>query len=225
MAQKINPLFFRLGKFNNTWQTKAFFKKDKDYSKFVVQDILCRKMIAKDYSKAEISKVLISHTNIGDINVNIVVGRTSQIIGKQGELIVILKRKICKIFEIKEANLILNVSEEKHPDLSANILATKAAKQIEDRAAFKRVMKNILDLAMRAGAKGVKVKMSGRLGGAEIARSVETTRGSIPLLTLRAKIDYAVAEAITVYGVIGIKVTLLMKDFPVTSSKPSKSAS
>lgn len=208
MAQKINPIFFRIGKFNNTWDTKAFFKNKTDYGDFVVKDIKCRKMLLRDYRSAQISKIFISNPNKLDINVNIYVYKTSSIVGKQGDLIEKLKTKICNIFGIKSKNLILNISEEKRPDMSANILATKAAQQIEERASFKRVMKNVADLAMKSGCKGVKVQMSGRLAGAEIARSVSNTRGSIPLHTLRAKIDYALQEANTVYGVIGIKVTI-----------------
>ena len=113
------------------------------------------------------------------------------------------------IFNIAVSELVLNITEEKKPDICANILANRAARQLEDRASFKKVMKMVVDTAMKAGARGAKVIMSGRLAGAEIARSEVLTRGSIPLHTLKAKIDYALGEAVTVYGVIGVKVIIL----------------
>ena len=210
MAQKINPIFFRKNKYNNLSLTKAFFHKREDYSNFVIRDIKCRNMISKEYRSAQISKILISHTSQGSINLSIFVAKTSAIIGKQGELVEKLKKKVCKTFDIAITNLVLNIIEEKKPDISANILATKAAEQIEGRASFKRVMKGVIDLAVKNGVKGVKMEVSGRLGGAEIARTVVVTKGSVPRHTISAKIDYSCLHARTIYGIIGIKMTVCL---------------
>ena len=200
MGQKVNPTGFRLGvskKQNANWYAKG-----KDFSKYLIEDLKVRKHLATKLKNSSISKIELERT-ADTFVVNIHTARPGIIIGKRGEEIENLKKAVEKIVK-KPAQI--NIKEVKKPDLDAQILAEGVAQQLERRVMFRRAMKRTVQSALRQSAKGVRIEVSGRLNGAEIARTEWYREGRVPLHTLRADIDYGTAEALTTYGIIGVKV-------------------
>jgi small subunit ribosomal protein S3 len=201
MGQKVNPHGLRLG-INQDWNAKWYSDK-KDFSKNLKEDYDIRKHIKIKYYKASISKITIER-NAAKIIVSIHTSRPGVLIGKAGAGIETMKKEVEGLISGKSINF--NIIEVKRPDTDATIIAESIAAQLEQRIFFRRAMKQAMQRAMRAGAKGIKTMVGGRLDGAEIARSEHYHEGSIPLQTLRADIDYGVASAHTTFGVIGVKV-------------------
>ena len=200
MGLKVNPHGFRLGvsrKQNANWYAKG-----KDFSNNLIQDLKVREHLAKKLKNSSISKVELERTAETFV-VNIHTARPGIIIGKRGEEIENLKKSIEKIVK---GTAQINIKEVRKPDLDAKILAEGVAQQLEKRVMFRRAMKRTVQSALRQSAKGVRIEVSGRLNGAEIARTEWYREGRVPLHTLRADIDYGTAEALTTYGIIGVKV-------------------
>ena len=201
MGQKVNPLGLRLG-INRTWDSKWY--SDNKYSIFLETDLKIRKYIDSELKKAGLSKVIIERSS-KKIIISIHASRPGIIIGKKGSDIEKLKKKLS---ELTESEINLNIVEAKKPELDAKVVADNIAMQIENRAATKRVMKRAVQSALKLGAQGIRVCVSGRIGGAEIARVEWFKEGRVPLHTLRANIDYAISTAKTTYGTCGVKVWL-----------------
>ena len=200
MGQKVNPIGIRLGisrDHNAVW----FAEKDK-YREILFNDFQVREFLKKELDNAFVSKIHIERP-AQSAKVTIHTARPGMIIGKRGEDIDRLREKLTQIMNVPVS---LNIQEIRKPDLDAQLVAANIALQLEKRAMFRRVMKRAAQNTMRQGALGVKIKVSGRLGGAEIARSEWHKEGRVPLHTLRADVDYGLAEAKTTYGIIGVKV-------------------
>ena len=202
MGQKVHPTGFRLGVVK-TWSSRWYAAKN--YANFVCEDVAIRKYIAKKFSAAGVAKVDIERA-AKNLKVNIYSNRPGIIIGKKGAGAEALKDELVKICKISSAEPTLNVYEVKKPDTDAQIVADSIRQQLERRVSFRRAMKKSIASAIKAGAKGIKVQCSGRLGGADMSRVERYHEGRVPLHTLRADIDYGTAEALTTYGLIGIKV-------------------
>jgi len=200
MGQKINPICFRLG-VNKSWDSNWYAKKS-DYSRFLHEDIQIRSHILKNNKNAAISKVIVERPAKKAI-VTIQTARPGVLIGKKGNDIEKIKESLKKIIK---SDLSLNIVEIKKPETNAALIAQNIAQQIEKRVSHKRAMKKAIQSALRYGTKGIRITCSGRLMGAEIARSEWYREGRVPLHTIRANVDYSVYEANTAYGVIGIKV-------------------
>ncbi len=200
MGQKVNPHGLRVGIIKD-WDSQWFVDK-KDFAANIKEDNEIRKVLKKKYYQASISKIAIEKAAT-KITITIFTARPGVLIGKQGSEIEIIKKTVAKICKGKQISI--NISEVKKPDADAQLIAEGIATQLEKRVSFRRAMKQAIGRSMRSGIKGVKVMVSGRLDGAEIARSEGYHEGSIPLQTLRADIDYGFAEAHTTFGVIGIK--------------------
>ena len=200
MGQKVNPHGLRVGIIKD-WDTQWFAKK-KDFAGFVKEDYDIRTALKKKYFQAAISKIVIERA-AQKVTITIFTARPGVLIGKQGSEIEIIKKTVAKI--CKDKQISINISEVKKPDADAQLVAEGISGQLEKRVSFRRAMKQAIGRSMRSGIKGVKVMVSGRLDGAEIARSESYHEGSIPLQTLRADIEYGLAEAHTTFGVIGIK--------------------
>ena len=199
MGQKVNPNGLRLG-INKTWSSRWYSKTD--YAKLLHEDLEIKKYIQKKLASASISKVIIERA-AKKLRLTIYSSRPGIIIGKKGADIESLKNKL---MEMSKLEVYLDIKEVRKPEVEAKLVAENIASQLEKRISFRRAMKKAVQSAMRLGAKGVKVVCSGRLGGAEIARTEKYHLGSVPLHTLRSDIDYATAEAETTYGICGIKV-------------------
>lgn len=199
MGQKTHPIGFRLGVIN-TWDSNWY--DEKDFSKKLQEDLLIRGYLRKRLEKAGVAKVAIERT-LKKITLTIHTSRPGFVIGKSGKEITQLESEIKKI---TNKDVKINVFEIKKPELSARLVAENIANQIANRVSFRRAMKSAITSSMRMGAEGIKVMCSGRLGGAEIARTEQYKEGRIPLQTLRADIDYASLPAQTIYGKIGVKV-------------------
>ncbi|WP_367606521.1 30S ribosomal protein S3 [Legionella sp. W05-934-2] len=199
MGQKVNPIGIRLGiikKWNSTWYA------NKKYAELLNEDVNLRKFLKKKLYSAAISKIEIDRpANTAIIKIR--TARPGVIIGKKGGGIETLRAEISKRLGIP---VHLNIDEVKKPELDATLAAEGIAQQLEQRVMFRRAMKRAVNTAMKSGAKGVKICVSGRLGGAEIARSEWYREGRVPLHTFRADVDYGTAEAKTTYGIIGVKV-------------------
>ena len=200
MGQKVNPHGMRLG-INKDWDSK-WYANNADFSKFLEKDIKIRKFIEKKLNAAGISKVEIERNNKRS-EVIIHTSKPGIIIGRGGEEIEKLKKELSQLVD---ENIQISIADVKKPDVDANLVAASIASQIENRASFRMAQKRAIRNAMKSGVKGIKTLVSGRLNGADIARSEGYTEGTIPLHTLRADIDYATAEADTTYGEIGVKV-------------------
>lgn len=201
MGQKVNPKGFRVGVIKD-WDSKWFADK-KDFSDLLVEDYNIRKIVKKEVYDAGIADIEIERA-VNNLKVTVFAGKPGMVIGKGGAGVEELKKKLEKAAPGKR--IIINVEEIKYQDLSAQLVAENIASQLENRVAFRRAMKQSMQRTMRAGAKGIKIMVSGRLGGADMARSEGYSEGTIPLQTLRANIDYGFAEADTEYGKIGCKV-------------------
>ena len=216
MGQKVNPYGIRLG-INKTWSSRWFSKSD--YTKLLHQDLRIKNYLEKKLKNASISKINIERA-AKKLRLSIYSSRPGIIIGKKGADIETLKNDLSKMSNLE---VFLDIKEVRKPEVEAKLVAENIASQLEKRISFRRAMKKAVQSAMRLGAKGVKVVCSGRLGGAEIARTEKYHEGSVPLHTLRGDIDYATAEAETTYGICGIKVwinkgEILLKD-PYASEK------
>lgn len=199
MGQKVNPHGLRVG-IIKAWDSKWYA--DKDYEKFLLEDIKIREFIKDKLFSTGISRVEIERA-ANRTRVTIHTAKPGMVIGRGGANIETLKNAVKKF---TSSQIDINIQEVKQPDMDAVLVAENIASQLERRIAFRRAMKQSVTRTMRIGAKGIKVQVSGRLGGAEIARSEGYREGSIPLHTLRADIDYGTAEAHTTYGRIGVKV-------------------
>ena len=201
MGQKVNPHGLRVGVISN-WDTQWYADK-KSFATYIKQDNDIRTILKKKYYNAAISKITIE-TATDSIKVNLFCGRPGIAIGKEAAGIAEMKKTVEKIAVGKAVNI--NVHEVKKVDIDAQLAAENIADQLEKRIQFRRAMRQVMMRATKAGAKGIKIMVSGRLDGAEIARSEHYSEGSIPLQTLRADIDYGFATAHTTYGAIGVKV-------------------
>ena len=199
MGQKVNPNGIRLG-INRTWSSRWF--SGTEYSSLLHQDLEIKKYVEKTLKNASISKVNIERA-AKKLRIAIYSSRPGIIIGKKGADIETLKKKLSQMSNLE---VFLDIKEVRKPEVEAKLVAENIANQLEKRISFRRAMKKAVQSSMRLGAKGVKVVCSGRLGGAEIARTEKYHEGSVPLHTLRSDIDYATAEAETTYGICGIKV-------------------
>ena len=201
MGQKVNPHGMRVGVIKG-WSSQWFADK-KDFGKMLKEDSVIREFLKKKYYSAAVSSITIERSE-GKIAVSIATARPGVLIGKGGANVEVIKNEIAKL---SQGNAVtLNIVEVKKPDMDAQLVAESIAAQLEKRVSFRRAVRQNMGRAMRAGAKGIKAMVSGRLDGAEIARSEHYHEGSIPLHTLRADIDYGFAEAHTTFGVIGVKV-------------------
>ena len=199
MGQKVNPIGFRLG-VNKDWESKWYA--GKDYAKVLNKDIQIREYLETKLKDAAVASIIIERKK-NRIDVNINTAKPGVIIGKGGEDIEKLRKEIKKLVG---EDVYVNIVEVKNPDLNAKLVAQSIASQIEARAPFRSAQKRAIRNTMKAGAKGIKTSVSGRLGGAEMARTEGYTEGTVPLHTIRADVDYATAEADTTYGKIGVKV-------------------
>lgn len=201
MGQKVDPNGLRTGIIRN-WNSKWYADK-KHFADNIVEDNKIRKFIKKKYYETAISKITVERA-ADKLVVGIYTARPAVLIGKAGAGVEGIKKEVEKLVEGGK-KVSINIMEVKHPDADAQLVAENIAKQLEQRSSFRRSMKQAMSKAMKAGAKGVKTMVSGRLDGAEIARQEQYHEGSIPLQTLRADIDYGVATANTTFGAIGVK--------------------
>lgn len=201
MGQKVCPIGLRLG-ITKTWDSKWFAEKRR-YSDLLHEDIKIRNLIKKEFYQAAISKIELERAASERVRIIINSARPGMIIGRKGQEIEGLRQKLAKM---TGKDIYLDIREVKRPEIDAQLVAENVALQLQRRIAFRRAMKRAISSAMRLGALGIKIMVSGRLGGAEIARKEWYREGRVPLTTLRADIDYGLAEAKTTYGIIGIKV-------------------
>ena len=218
MGQKVNPIGIRLGitkPYSSVWYASTA-----NFPANIKSDSAVRKYLFEELKNASVSKIVIDRP-AKSIRVTIHTARPGIVIGKKGEDVEKLRKKIAEIAGVPAQ---VNISEVRKPDLDAKLVADSIASQLERRVMFRRAMKKAIQNAMRVGAKGIKVEVSGRLGGAEIARSEWLREGRVPLHTLRADIDYAISEAVTTYGVIGVKVWIfkgeVLGNLPLTQEEP-----
>ena len=199
MGQKVHPYGFRLG-YIKDWHSNWYAKDN--YGEILAEDLKIRKYIEKNLSNASIAKTEISRTS-DQVKVTVYSAKPGIAIGKKGAGIEKIRNDLKKI---TKGTLFFNIAEVKRPDAEAKLIAENIAAQLEKRVAFRRAMKKVMTSAFRSGVKGIKVKCSGRLGGAEMARTEGYSERKVPLHTLRADIDYNTAEASTTFGIIGVKV-------------------
>lgn len=199
MGQKVNPIGLRLN-IVRTWE--SIWYADKDYSKYLIEDQKIRKFLKKRLYHAGISKMQIARTG-EKVRIKMHVARPGIVIGKKGSEIENLKKELDKF---TGRDCLIDIQEVRRPEADAQLVAENVALQLERRIAFRRAMKKSVNVALKFGAKGIKIACSGRLGGAEMARREWFREGRVPLHTLRADVDYGVAKANTTYGIIGVKV-------------------
>lgn len=221
MGQKVNPIGLRLG-INRNWESR-WFPDFKSAAANLGEDYKIRTYLKKELYYAGVANIIIERT-VKRLRVTIVAARPGIIIGKKGADIEKLKNNLQKLIG---KSISVNIKEEKKANISSQLVAENVATQLERRIAFRRAMKKVMQNAQRSGAKGIKVSVSGRLGGAEMARTEWYLEGRVPLHTLRAKIDYGFAEAHTQYGIIGIKVWIfkgevLTKGVPIEVADDKK---
>ena len=221
MGQKVNPIGFRVG-INRDWDS-VWFAKKQNYGKFLIEDYKIREYIKKNIVNSGVSQIIIERTNKKCI-ISIHTSRPGFVIGKKGSDVDKIKKNLSKI---SSTEVSLNIKEIKKPELNAYLVAENIAQQLVKRIAYRRAMKRAMQSALRLGAKGIRVCVSGRLAGNEIARSEWLREGSVPLHTLRADVDYAEAEALTTYGIIGVKVWIYKGDVLIrdVNKKEKKDAS
>jgi len=198
MGQKVNPIGFRLG-ITRTWDSRWFSKRD--YSKLLHEDIKLREYIKQKLFGAGIARIEIERA-ANKVKINVHTARPGIVIGKKGSGVETLKADVQRL---SKNEVFLNIVEVKKPEANATLIAENVAAQLEKRVAFRRAMKKCMTAAFKQGIKGIKIRVSGRLGGAEIASTERYSEDSVPLHTLRANIDYGTAEARTTYGIIGVK--------------------
>lgn len=213
MGQKVNPHGLRVGIIKD-WDTKWYA--EKDFADYLVEDVKIRKFIKKKLYAAGVSKIGIERT-AGRVKISVYTAKPGIVIGKNGQAIEELKGQIQKMTTQK---VFVNIEEIKRPETDAQLVAENIALQLENRVTFRRAMKQAMSRTMKFGAKGIKTAVSGRLGGADIARTESYHEGTIPLQTLRADIDYGFAEADTTYGKLGVKVWVYKGEvLPVKAAK------
>ena len=200
MGQKVNPIGLRLG-INRGWDS-IWFAKKREYGNLLIEDYKIRDYIKKNVTNSGVSQVIIERTSRKCI-VSIHTSRPGYVIGKKGSDVDKIKKNLSKI---TSSEVSLNIKEIKKPELNAYLVAENIAQQLVKRIAYRKTMKRAIQSALRLGAKGIRVCLAGRLGGNEIARTEWLREGSVPLHTFRADVDYAEAEALTTYGLIGVKV-------------------
>ncbi len=203
MGQKVNPVGIRLG-ITRDW-TSTWYANKRNFPAYVFQDWQVREFLKKKLAEASVSRINIERA-ARKANITIHTARPGVVIGKKGEDIERLRGEVAKLMGMGVNDVRLNIAEIRKPELDATLVAEGIAQQVERRVMFRRAMKRAVMNTMRSGALGVKVRLSGRLNGSEIARTEWTREGRIPLHTFRADIDYGTAEARTTYGVIGVKV-------------------
>jgi len=201
MGQKVSPHGFRVGVIKD-WDSK-WFAKEADFAEYLVEDNKVRNYVKKKLYVAGVSKVLIERAAANKMRVTVLTAKPGMVIGRSGDGIDVLKAELVKMTK-KEVEI--SIEEVKRAELDATLTAESVAQALERRTAYRRAMKQAIGRTMKAGAKGIKVTVSGRVGGAEIARSESYAEGNVPLQTLRADIDYGFAEADTTYGKLGVKV-------------------
>lgn len=216
MGQKVNPNGLRVGVIRG-WESTWYA--DKEYADFVIRDERIRVYLTETLKEAFVSKIKIERPS-GKVVVKVLTARPGIVLGQGGENVANLEKAIRKI-EGKNADIKIEVVEIENADLDASVVAQMIARQLENRANFRIVQKKAIRQTMQAGAKGIKTKISGRLNGVEMARAEGYTEGNVPLHTLRADIDYALAEALTTYGLLGVKVWIY-KGEVLPSTKESK---
>tara|TARA_B100000029_G_C17559812_1_gene952943 strand:+ start:765 stop:1466 length:702 start_codon:yes stop_codon:yes gene_type:complete len=218
MGQKVNPVGLRLG-INRGWDSVWFAKKS-EYGKFLIEDYKIRQYIKKTVVNSGVSQIIIERTSKKCI-VSIHTSRPGFVIGKKGSDVDKIKKNLSKI---SSTEVSLNIKEVKKPELNAYLVAENIAQQLVKRIAFRKAMKRAMQSALRLGAKGIRVCVAGRLAGNEIARTEWLREGSVPLHTLRADVDYAESEALTTYGIIGVKVWIYKGEILAKDSKNTEKA-
>lgn len=213
MGQKVNPIGIRLGIVKD-WNSKWFATKN--YAKYLNQDIDLRRYLKEKLAAAAVSSILIKRPTSSSLVVTILSARPGILIGKKGGGIDVLRKDIAQRLGV---TVHLNVEEIRKPELDSTLVAENIAQQLEQRVMFRRAMKRAVTTALKAGAKGIKICVSGRLGGAEIARSEWYREGRVPLHTFRADVDYGTAESKTTYGIIGVKVWIFKNETVPQKSK------
>jgi len=217
MGQKVSPHGLRVGIIKD-WDSKWFANK-KDFPNLLVEDFKIRKLIKEALFTAGVSKIIIERAANNRISINIFTAKPGMVVGKGGENIENLKKEIVKM----TGKIVhIDITEVKKPELDSQLVAENIAFALERRIAFRRAMKQAMARAMKAGAKGIKVQVSGRLNGAEMARTESYSEGNVPLSTLRADIDYGFAEADTTYGKLGVKVWIYKGEVLPTVSEETK---
>ena len=201
MGQKVHPIGFRLGV--STEHTSKWFAEGKEYPEFLLKDLKVKDFLKKKLSQASVSKITIERPSKA-AEITIHTARPGIVIGKKGEDVEILRKKVAHMMDLNLNNVKINIEEIRKPEVDAQLVAEGIASQLERRIMYRRAMKRAVQNSMRLGIMGIKVNIAGRLNGAEIARS-SGIEGRVPLHTLKAKIDYGFAEAMTTYGIIGIK--------------------
>jgi small subunit ribosomal protein S3 len=203
MGQKVHPIGIRLG-ISKKWSSN-WFSDSSSFSKNIHQDYLIRELLNKRLKDAAVSNIHIERSS-ENVTVTIYSARPGIVIGKKGEGIEGLRREVADMLNTTINNILLNINEIKKPELDAKLVSASITQQLERRVMYRRAMKRAVTNTMRLGANGIKVRVSGRLNGAEIARTEWYQEGRVPLHTLKANIDYGVSEALTTYGIIGVKV-------------------
>jgi len=216
MGQKVSPVGLRLG-INKTWESKWYADK-KDFAKYLDNDVKIRRFLEKKLKDAAVSSILIER-NANKTEIIINTAKPGVVIGHGGDDIEKLKQEISKLVD---ENIGLSIMEVKKPEIDAALVAENIAHQIENRVSFRVAQKKAIRNAMKSGAKGIKTAVSGRLGGADMARTEGYTEGTIPLHTLRADVDYAHKEADTTYGKIGVKVWIYKGEILASKSEGGK---
>lgn len=216
MGQKVSPIGLRIG-INKTWESK-WYAGNKDFAKYLNNDNKIRKFLGKKLKDAAVSNVIIER-NASKTDIIIHTAKPGVVIGHGGDEIEKLKKELSKLVN---ENVQISIMEIKNPDINAALVAENIAHQIENRVSFRVAQKKAIRNAMKAGAKGIKTSVSGRLGGADMARTEGYTEGNIPLHTLRADVDYAHKEADTTYGKIGVKVWIYKGEILASKEKEVK---
>jgi small subunit ribosomal protein S3 len=221
MGQKVNPIGIRLG-ITREWTSK-WYASTKNFPAYVYTDFQVREFLKKRLSDASVSRIQIERA-ARKVNITIHTARPGIVIGKKGEDIEKLRGQVAKMMKMGSGDVRINISEIRKPELDAQLVADSIAQQLERRVMFRRAMKRAVTNTMRIGALGIKVRVSGRLNGAEIARTETYREGRVPLHTFRADIDYGLGEAKTTYGIIGVKVWIFKGEVFNQQDQPPEAA-
>jgi small subunit ribosomal protein S3 len=216
VGQKVNPVGLRIGVIRD-WESKWYA--DKDFGTLLMEDVKIREFLKNKLKDAAVSRIEIERA-ANRVNVTIHTAKPGIVIGKGGSEVEVIRGQLAKLTGGKKVHI--NISEIKNPELDAILVAESIAQQLERRTSFRRAMKQAIQRSQRAGAKGIKTSVSGRLGGAEIARTEGYSEGTVPLHTLRADIDYGTAEAHTTYGRIGVKVWIYRGEILPTKKRAAE---
>lgn len=220
MGQKVSPIGFRLG-INRNWSSRWFSSVGNDMVSNIGEDYRVRKFIKKELYYSGVSDIIIERT-AKKAKITVIAARPGVIIGKKGADIERIREYISNMIN---KDVSINIKEVKKPQISAQLISENVALQLERRVAFRRAMKKVMQSAIKSGAKGIKIKVSGRLAGAEMARTEWYMDGRVPLHTIRAKIDYGFSEAITTFGIIGIKTWVFKGEVLLKGSSVDKTDS